>query len=183
VPAGAAAEILRSTLPTVSDVLERVRYFPTTVALVEYDRSVFSTAVRALAMDDGPCSNAGAYGREDRHIVRYTFSGRAARTVDPSKALIEAWLGDGEATLNRHVPESRGARRLHVVTRHWRHGYCGYLPFHTEALATVRLGVGRLRGLSLAGDYLLGASIEACCRSGEQAASALVSELQPRAIA
>jgi protoporphyrinogen/coproporphyrinogen III oxidase len=176
-PAHAAAGILRSELPELSRRLDAVRYFPTTVALVEYDRPVFTPQVRAIAMDDGPCSNAGAYGQEDRHIVRYTFSGRRARTPDPSAEQIEEWIGFGEERLHTHVPTSRRARRVRSVTRHWGSGYCGYVPFHGAFLSAVGDEVASLPGLELSGDYLLGVSIEACFRSGEQAAGRLAEQM------
>ena len=166
-PAHAAADVLRSALPAAASRLEDVHYFPTTVALVEYDRPVFSTGVRALAMDDGPCSNAGAYGREDRHIVRYTFSGRDARGPAPSAEQIDAWIDGGEQQLRRYIPESRPAHRVDSVRRHWPRGYCGYLPYHGRFLQALRGDVAGLPGLALAGDYLKGVSIEACFRSGE----------------
>ena len=175
-PARAAADILRSELPELSGRLDEVAYFPTTVALVEYNRPVFGTEVRALAMDDGPCSNAGAYGREDRHIVRYTFSGREARAHEPSADQIEEWIGLGEERLRRHVPASRGAVRVNSAVRHWSRGYCAYLPFHGQFLAAVRRESAALSGLALAGDYLWGVSIEACFRSGEQAAAKLADQ-------
>jgi protoporphyrinogen/coproporphyrinogen III oxidase len=177
VPAHAAAEILSSDLPDLGRRLREVMYFPTMVALVEYDRPVFSSTVRALAMDDGPCSNAGAYGREHRHIVRYTFSGRQARNARPSGDQIEEWLGEGEERLRRHIPTSRGATRVASVSRHWSNGYCGYVPFHGRFLSAVRTAVSALPGLALAGDYLLGASLEACFRSGKQAAAKLAEEM------
>jgi len=158
-------------------VLEEVRYFPTTVALVEYDRSVFSAEVRALAMDDGPCSNAGAYGQTDRHIVRYTFSGRDARIHDPSPAQIDEWIDGGEEQLQAQMPIARGAQRVAKISRHWTHGYCGYVPFHGRFLGDVRRGLADAPGLALAGDYLLGVSIEACVRSGLRAAESLTPQL------
>lgn len=176
-PARAAAGVLRSELPQLGRRLDEVRYFPTTVALVEYDRPVFTPQVRALTMDDGPCSNAGAYGQEDRHIVRYTFSGRRARISEPSAEQIEQWIGAGEERLREHVPASRRARRVRSVSRHWAAGYCGYLPFHGTFLAAVRDEVAALPCLELAGDYLLGVSIEACFRSGEQAAGRLAEQI------
>jgi oxygen-dependent protoporphyrinogen oxidase len=169
-PAHAAGDVLRSALPACSRRLDAVRYFPTTVALVEYDRPVFSTGVRALAMDDGPCSNAGAYGREDRHIVRYTFSGLRARDPAPSAEQIDGWIDEGERRLRQYIPESRPAHRVDSVRRRWDRGYCGYVPFHGRFASALRRDVAGLAGLALAGDYLMGVSIEACFRSGEQAA-------------
>jgi oxygen-dependent protoporphyrinogen oxidase len=182
-PAGATAEILRSELPGLSRRLDEVRYFPTTVALVEYNRPVFGAEVRALAMDDGPCSNAGAYGAEDRHIVRYTFSGRGARTPNPSAEQIDEWIDIGEERLRRDMPPSRGAHRVNTAVRHWSRGYCGYVPFHGQFLSAVRREVASIPGLALSGDYLLGVSLEACFRSGEQAASKLAEQVQRMAVA
>jgi len=177
-PAHAAAGILRSELPALSRRLDEVRYFPTTVALVEYNRPVFGPEVRAFAMDDdGPCSNAGAYGQEDRQIVRYTFSGRHARTPNPSTGQIAEWIDFGEERLRRHVPPSRGAHRVNTVSRHWSRGYCGYGPYHGRLLSAVRSDLPAVQGLALSGDYLLGVSIEGCFRSGQQAAEALADQL------
>jgi len=167
-PAHATAQVLQDDLPGLSERLDAVRYFPSTVVLVEYDRPVFTPEVRALAMDDGPCSNAGSYGATDRHIVRYTFSGREARAVKPSEAQIEAWVDQAEERLNRYVP-FKGARRLRSVGRHWDAAYCAYVPFHGEFFAEVQDTVAGVGGLELAGDYLRGVSIEGCFRSGTDA--------------
>jgi oxygen-dependent protoporphyrinogen oxidase len=175
--AAQAGAILAPDLPALAGRLSGVRYFPSTVALVEYDRTIFTPQVRAIAMDDGPCSNAGAYGSDDRQIVRYTFSGRDARLPDPSDAQIAAWIDEGESRLMRYVPSAAGAGRVCTVTRHWSSAYCAYVPFHGEFLDKVKQDVASLPSLELAGDYLLGASIEACCRSGEQAAVALATQL------
>ena len=174
-PAYVTAELLAADRPGIADPLRQLRYFPATVALVEYDRPVFTPEVRALAMDTGPCSNAGAYGAEDRHIVRYTFSGRHARGPVTEKR-IAGWVDEAEADLARHSPVA-GAQRVATVTRHWPASYCGYAPFHAELLSRVRAGVAGVHGLQLAGDYLRGVSLEACSRSGAEAAAALATEL------
>ncbi|MDQ3761959.1 MAG: FAD-dependent oxidoreductase [Actinomycetota bacterium] len=173
-PAYVTAEILRAEHPTLSKRLAEVRYFPTTVVLVEYDRPVFTPEVRALAMNDGgPCSNAGSYGRQDRHIVRYTFSGRNGRSYsDPSSDRLDEWVGSTEERLIRYLGAGR-AQRVRTVSRSWRAGYCAYIPFHGEFLAEVSGAVAKLPGLELAGDYLWGVSLEACTRSGNAAAERL----------
>lgn len=179
-PAYATAQILAAECPVLSKRLFEVQYFPTTVILVEYDRPMFSSAVRALAMDDGgPCSNAGAYGMEDLHIVRYTFSGRGARIFsDPSDEQIEEWVGAAEKRLTETLGMGQ-AKRVRRVARNWKAGYSAYLPYHGEFLAEVRSAIAAIPGLELAGDYLFGVSIEACSRSGQAAAAAL-SEHLPR---
>lgn len=176
-PAYATAAITRSTHPRLSGKLEGVRYFPSTVVLVEYDRPVFTPEVRALTMDDGPCTNAGSYGMNDRHVVRYTFSGIHAREPDPPEARIAGWVDEAEAKLARYIPGAGRALRVNSVTKHWPAAYSGYLPFHGEFLAEVRGTIAEQPGLELAGDYLRGVSIEACFRSGTDAATALTSYL------
>lgn len=173
-PAYATAEILSAEQPTLSKQLAEVRYCPTRVVLVEYDRPVFTPEVRALAMNDGgPCSNAGAYGKQDRHIVRYTFSGRNGRSsFNPSSDRLDEWVGSTEERLTRYLGVGR-AKRVRMVSRSWSAGYCAYVPFHGEFLARVRADLAELPGLELAGDYLWGVSIEACTRSGNDAAERL----------
>ncbi len=176
-PAHPAAEILRSVDPALASRLGDVSYFPGTVVLVEYDRPIFTPEVRALAMDDGPCSNAGSYGMNDRHIVRYTFSGREARAAGDREAQVEQWLLGAEDRLGRHVPFG-GAQRMNSVTGHWDAAYCAYVPAHADFLSQVKSGLLGLPGLALAGDYLRGSSIEACFRSGTEAAAKVALQLQ-----
>ena len=177
-PAHAAAGILRSTHPGLATRLDEVRYFPSTVVLVEYDRPVFTMEVRALAMDDGPCTNAGSYGVDDRHVVRFTFSGREARVPDPQPELIARWVDEAEEKLVRVIPSAAPAQRVRTLTRHWPAAYSAYLPFHTDFLADVRTALAGLPGLALAGDYLKGVSIEACFRSGTEAGVSLAAQLE-----
>jgi oxygen-dependent protoporphyrinogen oxidase len=176
-PAYAAAEITRAELPTLSKRLAEVRYFPSCVVLVEYDRPVFTPEVRALAMNDGgPCSNAGSYGMEDRHIVRYTFSGRNGRASDPSQELIDEWIGSTEERLVRYLGAQR-AKRVQQVGHNWNAAYCAYTPYHTDFLTEVRQAVADVPGLELSGDYLWGVSLEACCRAGNEAGDRLTASL------
>lgn len=177
VPAHAAAEIVRGEVPHLGKRLGDVRYFPASVALVEYDRPVFPPEVPGLALDDGgPCSRARAYGGQDRHIVRYTFSGRPCRTADGSPWQLENWVGETEQRLTRCLGASR-AKRLEMATRHWGAAHCAHLPYHGDFLTEVRTAVAALPGLELAGDYLWGGSLEACCRSGGAAAARLTGHL------
>jgi protoporphyrinogen/coproporphyrinogen III oxidase len=176
-PAYAAADIVRDELPGLGKRLSEVRYNPSSVMLVEYDRPVFNTDVRALAMHDGgPCSNAGSYGMNDRHIVRYTFSGRGARGADLSMEQLDEWVGQAERRLTRYLSVSR-AEPVRSVGRIWPAAYSAYLPYHGEFLADVRQTVAALPGLELSGDYLWGVSIEACTRSGNAAGSRLADHL------
>ncbi|MGK5642207.1 protoporphyrinogen/coproporphyrinogen oxidase [Streptomyces sp. URMC 126] len=175
-PAYATAEIVRSARPRLARRLGDVNYFPSTVVLVEYDRDVFTHEVRALAMDDGPCSNAGSYGQEERHIVRYTYSGREGRLTDRGPETIDRLTTETEERLVRHLGAPR-AERVALLVKHWPAAYCGYLPYHAEFLAEVREDVAGVAGLELAGDYIQGVSIEACARTGRAAAGRLATHL------
>ncbi|WP_326598967.1 protoporphyrinogen/coproporphyrinogen oxidase [Streptomyces sp. NBC_01803] len=175
-PAHATAGIVTEARPTMAERLRRVRYFPSTVVLVEYDEPVFTSEVRALAMDDGPCSNAGSYGKEERHIVRYTYSGRQGRLTDPTPELIDKLTSESEDLLVKYLGTPR-ATRLNVLVKHWPAAYSGYLPHHPAFLRELRADVETLPGLELAGDYIQGVSIEACSRTGSAAASRLAARL------
>src|SRR6185503_3696309 len=108
----------------------------------------------------------------DLNVVRYTFSGRAARNVMTDDAEAEALLKAGEAALAKYVPLDPAWRRRFVV-RHFRPGLCAYTPRHGEFLDRIANQLADVRGLFLTGDYIQGASIEACFR----AASACVNRL------
>jgi oxygen-dependent protoporphyrinogen oxidase len=179
-PAYAAADIVRDELPGLSKRLCAVRYNPSSVMVVEYDRPVFTAAVRALAMHDGgACSNAGSYGMNDRHIVRYTFSGAGARNAELSPEQLEKWTGEAEQRLTRHLGVSR-AKPIRSVGKIWPAAHSSYLPYHGEFLASVRREVAGLPGLELSGDYLWGVSIEACTRAGNAAGARLADHLTAR---
>ncbi|MFL6077963.1 MAG: FAD-dependent oxidoreductase [Mycobacteriales bacterium] len=169
-PAPAAADLVRADLPELGKRLGEVRYFPATVAVVEYAGPVFGPDVRSLALDDGPCSDAAAYGMRDRHLVRYTFSGRDGRVPDPAPERLAAWIAETERRLVVYLGGTMPAR-VRQVDRHWEAGYCAYVPFVGDFLADVRQAVAGLPGLELAGDYLWGIDLEACARSGVDAST------------
>lgn len=164
-PARAAAGLVADADPALASDLARVRYFPAAVVVAAYDHPVFTPAVRGVVFGTGePVSNAGAYGVSDLDVVRYTFSGRAARGELAAGADPEALLELAEAQLGRYLPVA-AARRRDFVHRSWRHGYCAYLPRYADFLDGVLARVGGIPGLELTGDYLRGASIEACFRA------------------
>ncbi|KDN83849.1 protoporphyrinogen/coproporphyrinogen oxidase [Kitasatospora cheerisanensis] len=177
VPAYAAADIVRDELPGLAKRLSEVRYNPSSVMLVEYDRPVFSAEVRALAIHDGgPCSNAGSYGMNDRHIVRYTFSGAGAKNAELSPEQLDTWVGQAEQRLTRYLGVTR-AKPVRSVGKIWPAAYSAYLPYHGDFLNEVHRSVQSLPGLELSGDYLWGVSIEACTRAGNAAGDRLVDHL------
>jgi len=170
-PAHAAALVIGEQEPALSSLLCTIRYFPVGVVVAEYDRPAFPDAFAALTAPPGMAlSNAGSYGLRDRHIVRYTFSGRNARDrIRPGLFDPEALLGEAEGFLGRYAPVAR-ARRLDFAARAFQPGLCAYRRDHATCLREVRTRLSALPGLALAGDYMRGASLEACVRSGQEAA-------------
>lgn len=171
IPAPAAAELLRTELPVVADELACVRYNPATVVVTAYDRPVFGPVARSLVFEpDSAVSNAGAYGVDDRHIVRYTFSGRAARpylTEDFDKLRMRA-----EAQLSPHFPAFDESKAVAQVGRHWEHAFCAYSHRHADRVARIDAAAGEA-GLVLVGDYRRGTSIEACFRGAKEQVEAV----------
>jgi protoporphyrinogen/coproporphyrinogen III oxidase len=174
-PAPVAAALAEPILPRLASHLRSVAYYPVVLVLAEYSRSVFSSAVRALVFDESDIvSNAGAYGVNDLNLVRYTFSGRAARHQILKSVGIADMLGAGEEILNRHVPVKE-RKRVRFVARHFTYGLCAYTPFHASFLDNVRYELRKTAGLYLTGDYMQGASIEACFRSANDCVHNLIS--------
>ncbi|NNH68845.1 NAD(P)-binding protein [Nocardia uniformis] len=174
-PAPAAVELAADEFPALAKLLAQVRYLPAAAAVVEYDRDVFAPDIGGIAFDNGPCRMVDPYGVTRRDTVRYTFTGRAARPL-PTAAVLDTWLGRAERLL--FAGFGLGAiRRRGVVRRGWTAGYCAYLPFHLEFTGRLRHELAACGRLALAGDYLLGTSMEACFRSGVEAASAVTAEL------
>jgi oxygen-dependent protoporphyrinogen oxidase len=171
-PACVSADIVKSKLPILSEVLSGVTYFPATIAIVEYDQPMFNPKVRAIALDDGPCSNVGAYGTNDLNLVRYTFSGRTARELSIDGQL-DRWIDDAERIVQKLL-DVQQSTRIRSLTRQWSPAYCAYQPYHGDFLSKVLGELDAVDGLRLAGDYLRGASLEACFRSGAEAAQSML---------
>ena len=172
-PAHASAALVEPIVPGLAEQLRRVAYHPVTLIVAEYDRPIFTSSVRAFVFgDDDIVSNAGAYGINDLNLVRYTFSGRTARQSLSQEVDAERLLKAGEDALARHVPLD-GAWRRRFVTRRFSPGLCAYAPHHGRLLDRITRELATVPGLYLTGDYIQGASIEACFR----AASACVNRL------
>ena len=170
-PAHAAALVIGEQEAVLSSLLCTIRYFPVGVVVAEYDRPAFPEAFAALTAPAGMAlSNAGSYGLRDRHVVRYTFSGRSARErISPDLFDPEALLGEAEGFLGHHAPVAQ-ARRVGFAARAFQPGLCAYRQDHAAFLREARARLSALPGLALAGDYMRGASLEACVRSGQEAA-------------
>ena len=155
-------EPLRSDL---AGQLRTVAYYPVTLIVAEYDRPVFTSSVRAFVFgDEEVVSNAGSYGINDLNLVRYTFSGRAARQSMAAAVDAEHLLKAGEDALRKYVPLD-GAWRRRFVARRFSPGLCAYTPHHGRLLDRIAQELETVPGLHLTGDYMQGASIEACFRA------------------
>ncbi|WP_126282427.1 protoporphyrinogen/coproporphyrinogen oxidase [Burkholderia stagnalis] len=176
-PATVSARLVRNILPQTAAALDQIRYFPVMVLIAEYERNIFTQAVRALTFGpDEPLSNAGAYGIDARNIVRYTLSGRAARPLLERGLTNEALLDTAESILNRYIDVKRNERRA-FVARLFNPGLCAYAPRHERVLEAVEAVPRTIEGLHLTGDYVRGASIEACMR----AAHATIERIEAKA--
>lgn len=169
-PASVSAKLVAPHSPALKALLDLVRYYPVTVIVAEYNHNIFSEEVRSLVFDaDKPISNAGAYSFNDRHIIRYTFSGRLARNYIASGIDSEKLLCIGEDELNRHIPVKASERVQFVEKRH-SIGLCAYVSHFVKFADSIQTQRANLQNLYLAGDYLQGASVEACFRAGKACA-------------
>jgi oxygen-dependent protoporphyrinogen oxidase len=176
-PAPLAAALLRPHVPGAARHLCSIRYFPVSVVVAEYEQDVFEPERRAFVFDEAEVLvNAGAYAEEERNIVRYTFAGRGARPALANNVDLEKLVRAGEAALGRYArPEP--ARRRALVGAHFDHGLCAYSPHHAERLDRLAEELAPLPNLHLTGDYVQGASLEACVRAGSDCAAAVNARL------
>jgi protoporphyrinogen/coproporphyrinogen III oxidase len=172
-PADAGARILDGSAPKLASLLRGVRYFPVAVALAEYERPVFAAETRAVVFGaERALSNAGAYGTGDLNVVRYTFSGRGARSLLEAEPEPEALAAIGERALAPFASVSGNPRRA-LAARRMSPGLCAYHPDQARFLPAVAAEVAALPGLALAGDYLRGCSLEACFAAAEGAVATI----------
>jgi oxygen-dependent protoporphyrinogen oxidase len=173
-PAAATAGLLEPHLGATAHALRAVRYFPVLVVVARYARPVFTPERRALVFGARyALSNAGAYGLGALDVVRYTFSGRAARRALEAGAGADALLTDAESLLGGTLGRPL-AERVAFVSRLFDPGLCAYAPHHGALVEALTAGVRALPGLALTGDYVRGASIEACFRASRGAVDQLL---------
>ncbi len=180
-PAPQAAAALAEQ--SICESLAKVSYHPVTLIVARYGRPIFSPAVRAIVFDaESALSNAGSYGKDDLNVVRYTLSGREARRIAPGVSPADV-LGLAEQMLNRYVPVSAEDRR-DFVYRRFERGLCAYAPFHHRLLDAMRRWEDSVGAVTLTGDYVCGASIEACFEAGRASAERAAQRLgDPRSAA
>jgi oxygen-dependent protoporphyrinogen oxidase len=167
-PASTAATLVAPVLPCVAEQLQTVAYYPVALVVAEYDRPVFTSDVRAFVFgDDEIVSNAGAYGINALNVVRYTFSGKAARERLAQSPDNEDLLMEAEQTLGRFVPLAPEWRQR-FAARRFAPGLCAYTPHHARLVDGITREIETVPGLGLTGDYMRGASIEACFRAASE---------------
>lgn len=167
-PAPAAAGLVTNLNPDLARLLAGIPYFPAAAVVARYEQDVFTERIRGLVFPpDSPLSNAGAYGVHDLNLVRYTFSGAAARPLLDGDADLVAVAED---RLRPYLPVSR---RGEVAMARWPAAFCAYGRDHSERLRRIDDLVTGMTGLGLGGDYIRGASIEACFRSANDCVRAL----------
>ena len=177
IPSWDSARLLSPIDEEFGALLREVEYFPVAVAMADYDNDVFSKSIRGLVFPKtSVVSNAGAYGATDLNIVRYTFSGRQARGALSESLSTSELLDIAENELDALIPVKHNLRR-HTVSASWKHGLCAYGPDHNARLKRISAKVDEFSGLALAGDYIQGASIEACFRAGKFGAESVLSAL------
>jgi len=170
-PASVSSQILASQSPALSQILSSVNYYPVTVVVAEYTCDIFSKKVRALVFNDTyPISNAGAYGINERNVIRYTFSGRTARRYMKDGATPEELIRLAEEALNKYIPIS-GSDRIQYVAKYHPVGLCAYTSNYPQFATNLKTHLSKLPGLYLTGDYIKGASLEACFEAGKACAN------------
>jgi oxygen-dependent protoporphyrinogen oxidase len=153
--------------------LAKIRYEPLAIAVVEYDKPVFTTSHRAMVLGaEHPVSNIGAYGIEDLNWVRYTFSGQNFRQHLSADTTPEQAIGLAE-NLAEPFFNIRGNQRQNQVYRYFNLGLCAYSQHHAPLLNQIQKDLPK--GLFLTGDYWRGASIEACFKAAQETVQTMAS--------
>jgi len=176
-PAHQLATILDNQLPSASALLRQIRYFPVAIAIVKYRDEVFSRHRRAMVFDASlPLSNAGAYGVNDLNMVRFTFSGRTARSIISENSTAENVVTLGEQVSSPYFNIEDNSREMYTY-KYLKEGLCAYAPRHHLLLENIDRELAHISGLGTAGDYRRGASIEACFRAAEESVNKAIGEI------
>ena len=171
-PAHQLASVVEKQAPAASILLRQIRYFPVAVAITKYRNEVFRKDRRAMVFDASlPLSNAGAYGINDLNLVRFTFSGRVARSVITENTSPDSVVSLGEKLSSPYFTIKNNERE-YFSYKYLKEGLCAYSPNHHRLLEQIDGELeNRIPGLITTGDYRRGASIEACFRAAEESVS------------
>ncbi len=173
-PAYITSNILRSNIPEACEYLDRIKYNPVTVMIVKYQNPVFDSNIRAMVFDKQQIlSNAGAYGAKDLDLVRYTFSGKAAQESINNSTSQEFLI----KIINDLMPDQfniKDNKIIDCVHRYFEKGLCSYSQYHYKNLKQLQRYSFLFKNLALSGDYVCGASIEACFQSSKAAVESII---------
>ena len=167
-PAAQLIPVVRDALPDIAELLGRVAYYPVAVGIVCYEDHVFPDEQRAMVFDhSSPLSNAGAYGIHDLNIVRYTFSGKTARSMIHADAPPEEVISMGEKIIEPYFNIGNNSRTSFIY-RYLSPGLCAYSSYHYRLIEKLDALTDPVKCLYLTGDYRRGASLEACFRAAAE---------------
>jgi oxygen-dependent protoporphyrinogen oxidase len=168
----AASKIVSSISSELSKKLSLISYYPVLTLITEYEKDVFNKDVRAVLFDkNSPLSNAGSYGINSLNIVRYTFSGKASRDLIKSDNIDQNELFK---IINFNMPKNLNIKNNKIISssfEKWNIGLCAYSQYHHELLSKIKQELKAIKGLYITGDYISGASIEACFYSANNLVS------------
>ncbi|MCF8382754.1 MAG: FAD-dependent oxidoreductase [Chlorobium sp.] len=173
-PAVQLSALLGGSLPEAAEILDRVRYYPVSVAIAAYRDNVFRKEQRAMVFDGtSPLSNAGAYGILDLDLVRYTFSGKAARAQINPESKAEDVIFQAEKKVLPFFSIAENIRTS-MIYKYLSPGLCAYSPFHFRLFSELQDKLASFSGLYVTGDFRRGASIEACFAAAEESVKHLM---------
>lgn len=163
-----ASKILSKTNEKLSVQLNRIRYFPMAMIIAKYEKNYFPKNINSYTFPkDSLLSNVGVYSSKKRNYLRYTIAGRKGRDILKHTSDIVSLLNDSEKELYKYLSIIID-NRIDFTGRVTRQ--IAYAPNHQEVLDQINLLIEDNKGLYLAGDYIYGASLEGCSRSGVRAA-------------
>ena len=170
-PASVSQRLVEQIDRELAAVLGAVRYFPVGLVVAEYTEPVFTGEVTSLVFPPGssPLSNIGVYGTHKRNLVRYTFSGKRARSLLATSPSADELLEIAEHELRRNTPLTLSPRGGHTA-RIWMDGLCAYSSHQHRNERRIHARLARLPGLHVTGDYLRGAAIDTCFMAADECA-------------
>ncbi|HIP13413.1 MAG TPA: hypothetical protein EYG73_11940 [Arcobacter sp.] len=176
--ATSASKLLEKNNKKLSDNLKKVRYFPVSMLVAKYEKDVFTNKLNGYIFPrNSIISNVGVYDLEKKNYVRYTFSGREARSVLNNNYSIEELIVLAEKEFTKHSSIEL-PKRIDVAGRVTKQS--AYSLNHQEFLEDVKLNLIDSRNIYLAGDYLESTSIEGCYRSGVAVSKQILKDFESR---
>jgi len=182
-PAPAAAKILSAASPALSAELAAIPYTSTITVALGYDRKVRQSLPPGFGFlvprSEGKHLLAATFvhnkfpnrGPEDRAIFRCAIAGPNANSL---------WNKAEEeiiATVRQDLQQILGLRAAPLFARvyKWKSAMAQYGVGHLERLERIEALRQKIPGLRLAGNAYRGIGIPDCIRSGQQAASVILS--------